>query len=734
MVENAAEMLNKRLTHYLSNRLGWRNLNAIQNKAIPVILGGNDTLVLAPTASGKTEAVLLPIFSELIDKGLEPTSVLYVSPLKALINDMHDRISKWANHFHFTATKWHGDVSKTVKDKYVKNPTDFLSITPESLEVILMRKSDAEKKKIFKNIKYVIIDEIHYFADSDRGVQLNSLLNRISFYCENDFQTIGLSATVGNPEMIAEWINIKKPAQIVMDDDKRIHKYRLKHFKTSKLIKYLKNNLNKKILIFVNSRAAAEDFHYLLKSKIDFKNIFIHHSSVGKNTREENEEKFKKSKSAIMISTSTLELGIDIGNIDMVIQIDPPNNVSSFLQRIGRSGRKTKIQKSMILTSDWGTLESLAELILIDENRIEEIKISNQSKDILFHQILSSLFERGRIKALDLYSYLSGCYAFSGISLHDFKRILKTMKENEFIDIYSGNYLSLGYNFEKVFGKKNFMDFYSVFFPNSEYKLKKGKREVGTIDSSFAVNLNKNSVFMLGGKAWKIKNIDDNYRIISVDTDVPKPNIPVWYTEGPPLSYLISRKVYDILLGDFNKSIYYKYLDDDSRSWINLLITKAKESNYSKGIIPVKIYGNQVEISTFAGDKANSLLSFIFKLYYETYAVQINPFFLSFKVREKIYFEDIQNIFYNIEETLKKPEAIEFIDDEVGRFYKNKFINYLPKTDEVLLKMNILFDIDGLIDLSKTNELAFIQKNYVKTIFEKEEKSTINVSNNNYIY
>ena len=172
------EELNSSVLRFLSNNLGWEDLNEIQKKAIPSILDNKDTLILAPTASGKTEAALIPIFSEIINKQLEPVSVLYVAPLKALINDIHTRIESWGNYFGITAMKWHGDVGPSKRNKFIKNPTDFLAITPESLEVILMNKQSGIKEKIFKNLKYIIIDEIHYFADSDRGVQLNSILNR----------------------------------------------------------------------------------------------------------------------------------------------------------------------------------------------------------------------------------------------------------------------------------------------------------------------------------------------------------------------------------------------------------------------------------------------------------------------------------------------------------------------------------------------------------------------------
>lgn len=471
MVSKVASLLNKRLNSFLVNRLKWKDLNSIQDKAIPIILEGNDTLVISPTASGKTEAVLLPIFSEILDNHYEPLSVLYVAPLKALINDMYDRIDIWARHFNLTTTKWHGDVNKASKDKFFKTPTDFLLITPESLEVILMNRREVEKRKVFKELKYVIVDEIHYFAESDRGIQLNSLLNRINKYCSEKPTRLGLSATVGNPNTVAKWLNYENPAKIVKNASSRELQYKIWDTNEYETIKRLKKYYNQKVLIFTPSRSLAEHYFSLLKN-FGFSNIFIHHSSIDKKIKEGSEKKFKKIKSAIMVSTSTLELGIDIGDIDIVVQINPPYSINSFLQRLGRGGRKTKLQRTIIIGNQMSIPVALAEITLVKEKNIENINIPTNSKDIFFHQILSSIFEKGKIDYKKLYHDLTSSYVFCNISKIEYKNILQSMKEKEFIYI-NDYFLTLGYAFEEKFGKKNFMDFYSVFCPNQEFEVKK---------------------------------------------------------------------------------------------------------------------------------------------------------------------------------------------------------------------------------------------------------------------
>ena len=716
-----AEKLNPRLTHFLANRLGWKQLNPIQEKAIPVIFEGKDTLVLAPTASGKTEAVLIPLFNEILNNKLEPTSVLYISPLKALINDMHNRIESWGNHFGITAAKWHGDVDLGKRNKYLKNPTDFLSITPESLEVIIMNKSSSAKHRIFQNVRYIIIDEIHYFADSDRGIQLNSIVNRISRYSNHDIQKLGLSATVGNPELIAEWMDKENPATIVKDDDQREFKSKILNIDLADFSKLINKIKNKKILIFVNSRAGAENIHYELVNNSHYQNVFIHHSSIDRDRREESEKKFKEAQTGIMISTTTLELGIDIGNIDTVIQEGPPPNISSFLQRIGRSGRRSKIQRAIIIAQDFEILQSLAVLMLTKEDSIEEIKVSDKSKDILFHQILSQTFELGKTSRKELYDNLHGCYSFSGITKKEFKILLDEMVRQDFIRLGPDKSVTLGYEFEEKFGKDNFMSFYSVFCPNTEYKLKEGRKEVGSIDSSFAIGLKPKQLFLLGGKTWRIKNIDHEDKIIRVQASRPKKNIPRWISDGPPISYLISRKIYDILLGNFTEEDLIAF-GQKARKYLDKFVEEAQKSGFAEGIIPVEIIGNRVYINTFAGDKANNLLSYLFRLYYDIYSVSFTPEYCSFMVKEhEISIEDIEEIMYNASKTLEDPESLLKINDEIGTFYKNKFINFLPEEDEIKLKMHLLFDQEGLLDVIENNTLVLIHNNSYRKLFEKDK-------------
>lgn len=728
MVSESSKLLNKRLIHFLANRLKWKDFNPIQNEAIPVILEGNDSLIIAPTASGKTESVLLPIFSEILDNYHEPLSVLYVSPLKSLINDMDDRINLWANHFNLNVTKWHGDVSKSIKDKFFKKPSDFLLITPESLEVIFMNKKESEKRKVFKNLKYVIIDEIHYFAEYDRGIQLNSLLNRIDQYCEEKPVRLGLSATVGNPTAISKWLNYNEPAKIVKSSDSRKLQYKVWSVEDSlEILKRLKKYVGKKVIIFVPKREAAENYYYAMK-KLRYPNIFIHHSSIDKQTREESERNFKNYDYGFMVSTSTLELGIDIGDIDVVVHIKPPYSVNAFLQRIGRGGRKSGLQRTIVVGKNMGIVMTLAELILVKDGVIEDINIPTNSKDVFFHQILSSIFEEGKVDYKELYYRLTSSYVFSDISKKEYQKILDYMEEQEFIYKNQG-FLTLGYNFEKKFGKSNFMNFYSVFCPSFEYDVKEGNVVVGSLDVSFVPFLRRNSTFVLSGKPWKVLSVDHKHSLIKVIYDINNTeNMPMWTTDGPTLNYLISRTIYDVLLGHFDKKLI-KTFDKKAIEDLNLAQSKALECGFSEGIIPVELNSleRKVYIYTFAGDKANSLLSVLFSFYDDIFDISITPFYAAFKLRHNFSFDFIQEVIYGAEKVLNSSDIYTLIHQFTDKFYKNKFINFLPEEDQSEIKMRILYDKDNLIKVINENTLVQVSDvNFEKWFPEEDEEDNEN--------
>ena len=712
--------LNREITHFLSNKLGFKRLNEIQNKAIPLILDKKDTLIISPTASGKTEAALIPIFNDILVNKLDSTSVLYIAPLKALINDMSLRIEQWTSYFYFSYTKWHGDVSRTAKDNFIRDPTDFLLITPESLEVIMMNRSEEDRLKIFGNIQYIIIDEIHYFVGSDRGIQLNSLISRLSKYVKGNLTKIGLSATVGNPELVAKWLNKDDPAEIVSSGHGRNVRYQVKHLDNRTILQTLSKHRMRKLLIFVLSRFEVEFYYSLIKRNLNIKNLYLHHASISKSKRENNEHEFKGNVNGIMISTSTLELGIDIGDINIAVQVEAPLSITSFLQRIGRSGRKTNNQMTIIFEVGLGSVIVLAEIILVKEYKIEDIEIPRNAKDILFHQILSSIVQYGKCNYKQLYDELSQAYVFSDISKSEYTRLLKHMDQLDLIDIERED-LTIGYNFEKEFGSRNFSEFFSVFPTSYDYTVKYGSRTIGTVDSTVVLKFTRNQSFVLSGNLWTIKDIDTNQYIIRVKPGVGDGDILRWGKGVMPLSSLISRKVYQILCGDYDES-YLKGFDDYSRNNIKSAIEVGEDIGFREGIVPVEIKSNTISIYTFAGDKANILLLYVLKSFFKISSNDVNPFYLRFKTNQKVNFSDICYILNNIQDYLSNKIIEEKLSKVTSEYAKNKFIKYLPEEDRADVKMNVMFDKKSLVDVLDNNEPVLFDNIDFGTYFSDDEE------------
>lgn len=705
---NIIKTLNPQLTYFLQYSLRWNNLNEIQLKAIPSISKGKDTLIIAPTASGKTEAALIPVYNEIITNQYKATSVLYIAPLRALINDMKERIDTWNRHFNLTATKWHGDVNRGIKDNYIKNPTDILLITPESLEVILINKTKKEKEKIFNNVKYIIIDEIHYFYDSERGIQLNSLLTRLSKYMDNT-TTIGLSATVKNPKQVAKWINPKENTKIIKTKNEQENKYKIIRYENEEEIpQQLEKYTKGKILIFAKSRREVEEYYYILKEKIHTDNIYIHHGSLDRSTREKNEEKFKKAKHAIMISTTTLELGIDIGDIDLVVQIGPTNNVSSLLQRIGRGRRRINIKRTIIFVKNiTEAIQTVALLNLIDKEKLEDIQPRQKAKDIYLHQILSIILEYNEIKIPELYYMLHETYVFNKITKNEYRKIIEHLINIKLVEINHKNRLIIGDNFEEEFRKHNLIEFYTVFTTTKQYTIKQGRKTIGQLDPAYTNTFIKGSTFILGGNHWQITKIDRIKQVIHVKKGRKTNNIPVWSSKTAMINYTITHEIHKILLNK-TKTTNLKLLDEEYIKWIKNITQKLKNQKIKQKDIPVVIKQtknyNKTSIYTFAGSKENYLLANLIKQEQEIYNLEINPTHITYKTKEE---NNIITVLNNIQDNISN-EKDKYMKNTVKKNINTKYMKYLPETIQEEVKTELLFNYETLEKVLKNKTFKIL--------------------------
>ncbi|MPT36416.1 MAG: DEAD/DEAH box helicase, partial [Flavobacterium sp.] len=413
------ELLSEPIRRYIRDKR-WEQLRPIQNAAIEKILTTDKHYILASrTASGKTEAAFLPILSQ-VDFNESGVQVLYISPLIALINDQFCRVEALCKNLEVSVTKWHGEASKGQKDKLIKNPEGVVLITPESIESMFVNRP-YNAKQLFSKLKFVVIDEIHSFIGTDRGIQLQSLLARLQEINEVSFRIIGLSATIGDYSEAKKFTGEEHKTVVLLDRTKKEINALFRYFKAESaalplaLLKDLyKEVSNSKVLVFPNSRGRTEEIAVKLK-KISEKvqghpNYFSHHSSVHKEEREYVEYFAKNNERGnfCIACTSTLELGIDIGNVDQVVQIDATHSIASLIQRVGRSGRREGTSSNLFLyaTNKWSLLQSIACWLLYKEEYIEPPTVVKKPYDLLLHQALSIVKGRSGIAVFELITKL----------------------------------------------------------------------------------------------------------------------------------------------------------------------------------------------------------------------------------------------------------------------------------------------------------------------------------------
>lgn len=699
-------LLDPKLREKIITKLEWKSLTPVQEASIPEIIKRKDLIILAPTAGGKTEACFFPILSLMAKERKVGLRCIYLSPIKALLNNQEIRIKELGKFLDFEVFKWHGDVSRGKKEKFTISPKEILMTTPESLEVMLCN-SKIDKEEIFKNLEFIIVDEIHSFVENSRGIQLISLLERLSKYTDNPLQRIGLSATVGNPIDILTWLQgssqrigvVIKPSKV-----KKARKVEIKYTEEyeERLKEIYKRIYGKKALVFSNSRKNCERINIDLKKfGVD---SYVHHSSIDKNRREAVEELFKYGRNKTIVATSTLELGIDIGGLDIVIQDSSPRTVSSFLQRMGRTGRREGTISWFVFLpkSQEDLLLSVAILSLSIDSWVESLKVNKKSYSIYAHQIIMIVFSHFGILTDEIYSTLKKVYAFSEISYEEFIEITSYMLEKKIL-LADRNKLFIGDELEKDYGGSNFIDLYSTFFTEVEYSIKDSGGLVGTLDFAFARPLIVGSHFILAGECWEVVRKDDKKRVINVE----KAKIaeePRWNSKIGFISYEISRRILKIL----TERDDYSYLYLKEQNVIDEMRNEYIYEGYSFKKIKIQKIGSKIKIYTFAGNKVNNSLFALISLLddritkdtieWDNLTIKIP---LEFDFKELIYY--LGNLKENFDELLNqsKNEILSKVEDtDISKFQK-----YLP---EIFIKQEIFNELYDFTNLKKIIELEIM--------------------------
>jgi ATP-dependent Lhr-like helicase len=544
-----------RLQEAIVARLGWSSLRPVQEQAGAALLDGHNAVILAPTAGGKTEAAIFPTLSRLMDQPADGVGALYVAPIKALLNNQAERLGRYTDMVGLSRFVWHGDVGDSQRRRFLKEPCDLLMTTPESLEVMLVSPR-VDAVGLFGELRVVIVDEIHALAGTDRGAHLMSVLERLARCSKHDLQRIGLSATVGNPDAILDWLQgtsghprvvVNPPAEPARRQLLVVHRPGLHELARDAAVVARGH----KSLFFCQTRAVTEAVAQQMHRAGT--TVFVHHSSISREERVLAEEQFHEGGDACIVCTSTLELGIDVGDLDRVLQAEAPATVSSFLQRMGRTGRRPgQVANTTFFCETRGAiLQAMALVELAREGWVEDIEVNPRCWPVLLHQLLALALAGNGVTFEQAWQHFERVPDFHGIRREEVEALVGHMLEDDSLALASGR-LVLGPAAERRFGRRNFMELYAVFSSPQTYTVQTATGEpLGTLTQDFVDRLVDDvSCFLLGGRPWAVLRVQHEDRRVLV-VPAPRGREPTWGGFLPQfLGLEVSQKAREILIGE----------------------------------------------------------------------------------------------------------------------------------------------------------------------------------------
>ncbi|MFI5668622.1 DEAD/DEAH box helicase [Streptomyces sp. NPDC051704] len=556
--------------HHVVNTLGWPDLRPLQRAAIHPLMDGEDAVLLAPTAGGKTEAACLPILSAMSEGGWTGTSVLYLCPLKALLNNLVTRVDSYARWLGRSAALWHGDTKESQRRHIRTESPDILLTTPESLEAMLIGVK-TDHTRLLGSVRTVVVDEVHAFAGDDRGWHLLAVLERLERVTGRPVQRIGLSATVGNPQHLLTWLQgsgaRKRAGQVIAPDlavapsaaaelgpngpvapkARPAGEVELDYVgsldNAAKLIATL--HRGKKRLVFCESRRQVEELGAALRAREV--TVFLSHASLSAGERARSEQAFAEARDCVIISTSTLELGIDVGDLDRVIQIDSPRTVASFLQRIGRTGRRPASTRNCLLlaTGKDSLLQAAGLLLLWEQGWVEPVVAPPEPRHLVAQQLLAATLQEHKIGDQTWSGLWNGLAPFDRSSAP----ILRHLVDEGFLD-EDGGMLFVGPEAERRFGRRHFIELTASFTAPPQFTVLAGRTEIGQTDPSVLTAERRGPRrLLLGGRSWQVTFVDWLRKRVFVEP-ADGGGIAKW-TSGSiaGLSYSLTRAMRDVLLG-----------------------------------------------------------------------------------------------------------------------------------------------------------------------------------------
>ncbi len=693
--ENVFNLFVKPVRRLVAQR-GFQDPTEPQKKAIPKILEGKNVLLISPTATGKTESTVFPILNLLIQlpERRPGIKVLYVTPLRALNRDLLDRLQWWCNNLDIKLAVRHGDTDAKERTRQSRSPPDILITTPETLQAIL---TGWLLRQHLRHVRWVVIDEVHEMADSKRGSQLSLALERLRIIAEADLQMIGLSATIGSPEKVAQFlVGADRPVEIVKvpvarqtrlkvvfpqptSEDYELASAVYTYPEVAARLRVIREQIEShtSVLLFTNTRTISE----VLASRFkiwdpDFP-ISIHHGSLAKPSRIAAEQGLKKGELKGLVCTSSLELGIDIGHIDLVVQYMSPRQVTRLIQRIGRSGHRVgRIARGIIVTMDSDdTLEALVIARRAYHEELEPLAVPQQPYDALAHQIAGLLMKKRRLFFGDIVELFKKAYPYKDLSMEEVQKILTYMHTRfprlawvSFQDLTAIRPRRTKALYEYYFGNLSMIPVEKQYLVIDEA----ADTPIGILDEAFIAEYGKPGIkFIIRGSPWKILHATSD-KIYVKPVEDPTGAIPSWVGEEIPVPFEVSREV-----GQIRGTVEQQIRKGKKRSQIVAQLAKkypADEQTLSRALeetfeqtgkgynvptdkcITVEDWEDYVIIHSNLGSLTNRALAQLLGHYLSertghTVAVQHNPYRIFIQTNETISADNLVAMFNELKTT-----------------------------------------------------------------------------------
>src|SRR5215467_2370427 len=611
---------------------GFLEASPIQELAIPAILNGDNVLLIAPTGTGKTLAAMLPVLDRFLESRIEQRqrgiSILYVTPLRALNRDLLRRLEDIGKDLDIKIQVRHGDTPLSARASQARSPPDMMITTPETLQAILIGKKMSEH---LKAVRWVVVDEVHELATDERGVQLEVALERLLDLTGTEFQRIGLSATIGEPDRIGQFlVGATRKVSVLRSDEERGLQIKVSSVNPSQEDQKEAEQLglptstvararrilslietHKSTLVFTNTREHAEALAAQLTALGEVGRVKVHHGSLSREIREEAEKDFQEGKVRALICTSSLELGIDIGSVDFIVQFTSPRETTRLVQRVGRSGHTLRgTSRGTILTM--GTDDTLESAILVQRalaGRLERPIIHEKPFDVLSHQVIGILLQKRRVTVEELFAIVRRSYPYRDLQTDELERLLHQLEDLRFLRRFAGqvsprNPGAIQYYFRNLsvipdVRRYTVFDFFR-------------KRRIGSLDQDFvARRCASGTEFILHGQTWKVISIDEEKFHVEVESSPPSLTaIPGWEGDMIPVQIDVAMEV-GKLRQQVRDESEDSFLDQTERERVrsSLLLQERQARIPTDQLILVEEFENTVVVHTCAGNLVNEAMA-----------------------------------------------------------------------------------------------------------------------------